>query len=224
MILILTPHAELTAEMLIKEGEFGSYLTSGLFAIFAMLLAAGVSSDKIAQDLRNRSFILYFSRPISFVSYISAKIMGAFTVMAFFCIVPPLVIGSLIMATQTGPYYSGGFEVLFRTLLAGSVASFIFLPFGIFLSSITKSKAYAGIGSFMSFFVMTLIGELFSDLSYHWKLVNPVNILAYIFDWIYGFGLPEYVSHIYMIMVLIIMVFLPLFGATVNIKIKGVSM
>ncbi|KXB05968.1 hypothetical protein AKJ53_01650, partial [candidate division MSBL1 archaeon SCGC-AAA382F02] len=60
----LTPHSMLTPEMMIAQGmgleEEGGYLT-GLFLLFTLLLAAVVCSDLVSQDLKDNSFILYFS-------------------------------------------------------------------------------------------------------------------------------------------------------------------
>ncbi len=191
VVLVMTPHARLTAWMLVGEGFFGwSYLTSGLFSIFIFLLSAGVTSNLISQDMRNRSFVIYFSRPIGVTEYIIGKFGGAFLVMAAFCLLPTIVVGLMIMATQTGPQYGEGFGVLLLTIIAGSFASIFFLPYGMMLSSLTKRKAYAGIGTFMSLFSLTIIGEFFAGFSPHWKLVNPMNILHYSFELIYGFGLP----------------------------------
>ncbi len=191
VVLVMTPHSKLTKWMLVGEGLFGwTYLTSGLFSIFIFLLTAGVTSNLISQDLRNRSFVVYFSRPIGVTEYLIGKFGGAFLVMGAFCLLPTIVVCVMIIATQTGNMYLESMRILLLTGVAGTFASMVFLPFGVMLSSLTKRKAYAGIGSFMTLFSLTMIGEFFSGFSPHWKLVNPMNILHYSFEVIYGLGLP----------------------------------
>ncbi|MFO8109508.1 MAG: hypothetical protein R6U17_03155 [Thermoplasmata archaeon] len=191
VFLVMTPHTRLTAWMLVGEGFFGwTYLTSGVFSVFIFLLSAGVTSNLISQDLRNKSFVIYFSRPLGVTEYIIGKLGGAFLVMSTFCTLPTFVVGLMIIATQTGPNYAGGFRVLLLTLIAGFFASVLFLPYGMMLSSLTKRKAYAGIGTFMTLFSLTVVSEFFSNTSANWNLVNPMNVLHYSFELIYGFGLP----------------------------------
>jgi len=191
VVLVMTPHPRLSAWMLIRESLFGwTYLTSGIFAIFTFLLVSGVTSNLISEDLRNRSFVVYFSRPIGITEYLIAKFSGAFSVMSFFCLLPPVVISLMIMATQTSPYYGEGLRVLLMTVVAGIFASMFFIPYGIMLSSLTKRRLYAGIGTFMTLSSLTIVGEFFSTFSPPWKLVNPMNVLHYSFEVIYGYGLP----------------------------------
>ena len=47
--------------------------SGGAFAIFAILLAAVVTSDLIADDMVNSSFVLYFSRAIKVRDYLAGR-------------------------------------------------------------------------------------------------------------------------------------------------------
>ncbi len=135
----------------------GGYLTSGMFIIFAMLLAAIICADIISSDLANASFVLYFSRPVRALDYLLGQFVGLMWVMWVFCLIPPIAYVLVMMGTQTGDAYSGGLKILGLTVLAGLVTAIYFLPYGLMISSFTKSKAYAGIGIFMSFFVLIII-------------------------------------------------------------------
>ncbi len=206
VVLVMTPHTRLTAWMLVGEGFFGwTYLTSGVFSTFIFLLSAGITSNLISQDLRNRSFVIYFSRPLGVTEYLIGKFGGTFVVMSAFCTLPVLVNGIMIMATQTGPDYISSVRILLLTLVAGSFASLLFIPYGMMLSSLTKRKAYAGIGTFMTYFSLTLVGEFFSASDPNWKLLNPMNVLHYSFELIYGLGLPTDISPDLYVLALIIL-------------------
>ncbi len=155
----------------------GGYLTSGIFIIFTMLLAAIICADIISSDLANSSFVLYFSRPVRAMDYLLGKFVGIMSVMWVFCLIPPIAFVLVMLGTQAGDDYSGGLKVLGLTIVAGMVTAIYFLPFGLMISSFTKSKAYAGIGIFMSFFVLLIISGIFSDNSTMWSLISPVELL-----------------------------------------------
>ncbi|MFW6041145.1 MAG: ABC transporter permease [Thermoplasmatota archaeon] len=206
----LQPHERLTANMLIGQGLFGQYLKGAPFAIFSILLASVVSADIIAEDLKNNSFILYFSRPIRPSDYILGKIGAGFTIMSLFCLLPPVIFGVAVILTQTGTDYNTSLEVLGRTVIAGSFTCALYLFYGVMLSSFTKRRAYAGVGTFMSFFVLTLLAELFSGFDSNWLLISPINILHYTYNIIYGFDFPQNLNYNLYLLILFSLILIPL--------------
>ena len=91
------------------------------------------------------------------------------------------------------------------------------------ISSLTKKKTYAGVGIFMSFFVLTTIGSIFATFDQNWSLVSPTNLLFYSYDLIYGFDLPSDLnSNIFGILVVCIL-FLPLVVAYIQVYRKEVG-
>ena len=164
---------------------------SAIIIIFTMLLAAIICADVISADLANSSFVLYFSRPVRAFDYLLGKIIGLTWVMWLFCLIPPAVYVLVMLGTQTGDDYSDGFKILGKTLLVGLVTAFYFLPYGLMISSLTKSKAYAGIGIFMSFFVLLIISGIFSETSDKWSLISPVELLINFYKITYGGSIPD---------------------------------
>lgn len=193
----VAPHAALTSEMMVKrslgESEEG-YLTSGLFIIFSLLFASVVCSDLISRDFQDNSFVLYFSRPIKTEDYLLGKVGGAFTVISLFCLVPLIAFSLAVIATQTGGDYVGSLGVLGDTLIVGVFTTFVFTSLGVMVSSLTKKRSYAGVGTFAIFFVLGLVGGIFSEFSPDWQVINPFNILNYSYNLIYGFDLPSGIS------------------------------
>jgi len=171
--------------------DMGGYLTSGLFVLFAILLAAIICSDVISDDLADSSFVLYFSRPVRTLDYLLGKFVGLLMVMSIFCLVLPLLYVLVMMGTQSGNDYGGGLVILGKTFLVGLLTSVFFLPFGLLMSSLTKRKAYAGIGIFASFFVLMIIGGMFSQFDDQWALVDPGNMLFYTYYGTFGAALPH---------------------------------
>jgi ABC-2 type transport system permease protein len=170
---------------------FSGYLTNGLIIIFTMLLAAIICADIIADDLANSSFVLYFSRPVRAFDYLLGKFVGLMSVMWIFCLIPPIAYVLVMMGTQSGDDFSGGLTILGKTVLAGFITAIYFLPYGLMISSFTKSKAYAGIGIFMSFFVLSIIAELFSESSDKWSLIDPFELLHNFYKILFDGSIPE---------------------------------
>ncbi len=168
----------------------GGYLTSGIFIVFTMLLAAIICAEIISSDLANSSFVLYFSRPVRAMDYLLGKFVGLMGVMWVFCLIPPIAYVLVMLGTQTGDDYSGGLKILGLTILAGMVTAIYFLPFGLMISSMTKSKAYAGIGIFMSFFVLLIVSGIFAENSTMWSLISPVELLFNFYNILFDGTLP----------------------------------
>lgn len=223
IFLSLSPHEELTGEMLVRQGLFGNYLTGGFFATFTILLAAVVSSDTISEDLNDNSFILYFSRPIRPIDYLLGKLGGTFLVMSIFCLLGPVIVSLSIIATQTGSDFISSFKVLGRLLVAGILASELYLSYGVMISSFTEKKAYAGVSTFMSFVVLSIVGGIFSSFNPNWRLISPINILHYSFDLIFGFDLPSDINSSVFWAVLLSMVTMPLLVLYFRIYTKEVG-
>ncbi len=207
----LMPSEELTAEMMLRGGGLmGGYLKGGIFFLFTVLLATVICSGLISQDLKDSSFVLYFSRPLKTKNYLLGKLGGAFSTMLIYCFIPPLLVGVSVIATQTGDVYTGSLEVLGKTALAGLLTSFILLPYTLFLSSLTKRKAYAGIGAFMSIYALTIVSRFFVEFDPNWRLLSPSNLLHFTYDLIYGFGLPDKIDPGLYSVSMLLLIILPL--------------
>jgi ABC-type transport system involved in multi-copper enzyme maturation permease subunit len=157
------------------------------------------------------------------VDYLAGKLGGGFAVMSVFCLLPVIIFGVAIIATQTGSKYLDSLEVLGLAGVAGILTSIFFLGFGTMLSSVTRSRAYAGVGTFVSFFVLSLISELFANIDVNWRLVNPFNLLNYTYGLIFDRGLPaELNPNLYWIIMLVILV-VPLIFAYWRIHSKAIG-
>jgi ABC-type transport system involved in multi-copper enzyme maturation permease subunit len=182
----------------------------GGLVLFSMLLAAIVSSDIISRDLSDNSFV-------------AGKMLGVFGIMAVFCLLPVIIYGVAIIATQSESEYLESFEVLGRATVAGILTSIFFMGLGTMFSSVTKSRTYAGVGTFVSFFVLTLISGMFSTIDVNWRLVNPLDLLQFSYGMIFGNGLPEELSPgLYWAIILSILV-IPLLFAYWRVHRKAVG-
>jgi len=214
----LTAHEELTADMMVgNSGFMGGYLKNGLSIIFILLLVSVVCSDLIAQDFKDRSFVLYFSRPIKTLDYLAGKMGGAIGVTSILTFIPLIVFCLVMIGTQTGDDYGSSLIVLGKTIIAGILTTVFFVSYGIMLSSLTMKKTYAGVGIFMSFFVLTIIGDIFVNFDHNWGLASPTTLLFYSYDMIFGFDLPSDINSNIFGVLLFCILFLPLFVAFVQV-------
>jgi ABC-type transport system involved in multi-copper enzyme maturation permease subunit len=186
--LMLFGHETLDAE------EMNSNFNAAGLALFAMLLAAVITSDLISEDLSNRSFVLYFSRAVKTRDYLIGKAGGAILIMSLLCFLPPVLLAVASILTQSSGDYWSSTKVLGSTVAAGALATVLFVPFGLMISSITRRRSYAAVGTFMSFFVLTIISGLFFDFDSVWSVVSPTGSLSSAVGWMYGQDLPTGIS------------------------------
>ena len=179
----LMPHETLEAGTMATQ-------MSGIF-IFSILLAAMICSDSIAEDLRSNSFVLYFSRAMKTESYLAGKIGGAFMTLGLFSFIPPILMAIVLMGTQSSSSYGASLGILGYTVIASFIATIFIIPLSLLISSLTTRKSYAAIGTFMVFFILTIISAIFREFDSNWKLIDPGTVLSIFYDLLYGFGIPS---------------------------------
>ncbi|OPX59882.1 MAG: ABC-2 family transporter protein [Methanomassiliicoccales archaeon PtaB.Bin215] len=184
----LIPHRELEASVM------RDYMGDGLYFIFEVILVALVCSDLISEDMRSNSFILYVSRAMGVKGYLLGKWTGAMVAVGLFTLLPPLAVAIAITATQSGSDYLGSLAVIGQTLIAGVWSAALLVPAGLAVSSLTKKKTYASVGTFMFFFGMMLVSGIFSGLSPDWSLLNPSEVLYQSHTVLYGLELNDSVN------------------------------
>ncbi len=182
----MIPHETLDARIMSNQ--------MGELFIFSILLAALICSDSISEDLRSNSFVLYFSRAMKAESYLAGKMGGAFLTLSLFSFIPPIIMAIVLMGTQSSSSYGASLGVLAYTILAGFVATIFFLPLSVLISSLTTRKSYAAVGTFMVFFILTIIGTIFFNYDTNWQLLDPGKILSIFYNWLYGFGIPHSIN------------------------------
>jgi ABC-type transport system involved in multi-copper enzyme maturation permease subunit len=188
ILIIISPHESL------EGSDMSSYLGSGTFAIFAILLAAVVTSDLISEDLASNSFVLYFSRSLKIRDYLVGKAAGALLVMGLFCALPPVIVAFISLVTQTGNDYWHSLVVVGETALVGGLVTLFFVPFGLMISSFTRRKSYAAVGTFMSFFVLTIVSTVFLEFDRGWQVISPIDSLSILFKWLFEGEIPNYIN------------------------------
>ncbi len=217
IILSISPHVSLT------EGAMVSEFRSDLFYLFTVILVSMVCSDLISEDMRSRSLTLYMSRALRPENYLIGKALGALAVISIFTLLPPLMMGIAITATQTGGDYLSSLGVLGRTLVASVLATAFLVPLGLMLSSLTNRKTYAAVGTFMVVFVLQIVAGIFQRFDPNWALLGPENVLFYCYDVIFDQALPAGINTVGLSVVLLMILIPPTLLVYDRVRRKGVG-
>jgi len=156
------PDRDMTSQILADpdEGLFGF-----LFMLFALFLAAVAGSRAISEDMAQKSFTVYLSRPIKKLDYIAIKFGSVGAAMCLGTMVPILVAyAGLILFSSVGSEYIiehlwvWGAIVLY-SLLVVIVLTSLSLAF----SSLTVRRFYAAFGLVVSYLISAIISSIMTE-------------------------------------------------------------
>ena len=213
----LRPHDVLEATFMVD------YMQGGLFFIFDIILVSLVCSDLIADDIGSNSIVLYLSRALRPERYLIGKWLGAMSIICLFTLVPPLVLSIAITATQSGPDYVASAAVIGQTFLAGLWTALFLVPIGLMMSSLTNKRTYAGVGTFMFFFVLMTVSLILGQMSNDWTLLSPQNVLNDTYHVLFGLTLPGNVSLVLLGIMVFVLTVPPIALVYYRIMRKGVG-
>ncbi|MGA1793681.1 MAG: ABC transporter permease, partial [Thermoplasmatota archaeon] len=134
--------------------------------LWIVLLTAVCGSGIIANDLRNNTFTLYFSRPITKSDYMVGKFLALSTILSVITLVPALIIFVARMAFINEPfiYILEHLWLLGGMLIASVVAIAIFSSIAMALSSMTNRGIFAGVGIFGSFIFASIVSDVMVEI------------------------------------------------------------
>jgi ABC-type transport system involved in multi-copper enzyme maturation permease subunit len=217
LVLSIAPHQSLTPETMAVQ------MQDALFILFTYILVSMVCSDLVSEDIRSGSLVLYLSRALKAGDYLLGKAAGAFAVISIYTLFMPVVLAFAVTLTQTGSDYVSSLVVVGQTVVAGLWTTVFLLPIGLLVSTLTKRKTYAAVGIFMTFFVLQIIGGIFSMFDPVWVLVSPGGVLSNSYLVLYGQALPSHVDPSLLLLSALVMTVPPLLLTHYRIKRKGVG-
>jgi ABC-2 type transport system permease protein len=163
--------------------------------LWIVLLTAVAGSSLISRDLKNNTFTLYFSRPLTWVDYAIGKFMALATALSLITIVPTVLIFSTKMAFLDEPFI---FVIEKLPILGGMVLSYLiaivfFSSVAMALSSMTKRGVFAGVGIFAYLVMAPIISDLLVEIfdNDHLKLLNVNLVLKSLFIPFFGLKYSE---------------------------------
>lgn len=199
------------------------YMQDGVFLIFNIILVSLICADLVSEDMRSNSIVLYLSRALQPDRYLLGKWLGAVVTLSLFTLVPPLAVSIAVTATQGGGDYLASLGVIGRTALAGSFAALFLVPVGMMMSALTSKRTYAGVGTFMLFFILVIVSMVLSGFSADWEMLSPINVLSDSYDVLYGITLSSDVNTVLMALVIVVLTVPPMWFVYQRIVRKGVG-
>jgi len=174
-----------------------------IFIWFSLFLAAVVGSKAISTDLAEKSYTLYFSRPIKKFDYISIKYGSVAATMCMVTLVPVLVTyGGLILLSNVDTDYIVNHLWVWGAIIAHSmIITLLFASLAIAFSSLTARKFYAAFGLVIVYFLSAIISAIIVDdfhedrgtmVSLHTSLeivgtrIFRVSDITYDYNWEYN--------------------------------------
>ena len=164
-------------------------------AVLLALVVGLVAPPLIAQDVRSRAFLLYFSRPITRLEYIVGKLAVVWGYVLMITTVPALalyVLGVLLSPELAVVGYT--WDLPLRILVASAVLIVPTTTMALAFSAATGESRYAGAGWFavwavgyVSYYLLraNLPGEFGND---NWTIVSLYHVLGKVQTWVFGLG------------------------------------
>lgn len=193
-------------EVGVPAGTYVSYfLQAQALSLAVLLMASGCGV--ISEDIRYRTFQLYFSKPISRLEYGLGKLGGLLMLGSLVTVVPAVLVGALRATFFTqSPYFK---EVLVQTAAAIGLSAFITVVLCAIvagLSSLTRRTGYvvlAWIGVLLVPLILrgiVAIATESSDVARLWDITGNFLVLS---DWLlveeFAFAGPHWIAPIVLI-------------------------
>ena len=144
---------------------------------FVTLMAATVGAGLIADDLDSMALTLYLSRPLTAADYLTAKAAILATLTSMIAVLP-LVITPLLAALLGLVPWDIALEAVGIGIVLGLLFTGFFTALALFLSSLTRRRAYAAAAVFAIVFGLTVPAQLLAGPG---SVNNPA--LLYVSPW-----------------------------------------
>ena len=144
---------------------------------FVTLMAAAVGAGLIADDVDSMALTLYLSRPLTAADYLTAKAAILATLTALIAILPLVI--TPILATLLGLFpWDIALKAVGISILLGLLFTAFFTALTLFLSSLTRRRAYAAAAVFAIIFGLLATATILSQAG---SLNEPA--LLYLSPW-----------------------------------------
>jgi len=153
------PKKDMTATVLASPNNG---IMSFWFLLFALLLAAFVGSKAIANDMSEKSYTLYFARPITKLDYIAMKFGTVGMTMLMATLIPMTIvyIGLVALSSVGTDYILSHVWVWGALFLYNIIIIIVLTSLALAFSALTSRRFYAAFGLVVTFFMTTLLGNI----------------------------------------------------------------
>jgi ABC-2 type transport system permease protein len=123
-----------------------------------LLFVALVAPDVICPDRRQHVLPLMFSRPMTGVDYVLAKVGAIATIVFAFSFIPQVIlfVGNMLVSDRALDYFTGHLEVLWKVPIAVVLLAVYYAVIGVAIAALTDRRIVAG-ASIIGLFLVTSI-------------------------------------------------------------------
>jgi ABC-2 type transport system permease protein len=175
--------------------SYDNYLW-GIGALFIIFVAAQ-APELVVNDMRHRVLPLYFSRPISRLDYVVAK-LGALTAGLLALTLLPVIVlfgGRILAAEDVVGAIGEEVGALPGIVGSGVIHALVLASLGLAISSLAARRAYAAGAVLGVFLVGGVVGAIFAEagggLADASPFLNPLSILDGAREWLFGGSVAE---------------------------------
>jgi ABC-2 type transport system permease protein len=148
-----------------------------------LLFVALVAPDVVCPDRRQRVLPLMFSRPLTGVDYVLAKVAAIASILFAFSFLPQVVlfVGNMFVSDSALDYFTGHLDVLWQVPIAVLLLAVYYAVIGVAIASLTDRRIVAGAAVIGLFLVTSIssgiiVGEDFERSG--GSLAALINVLA----------------------------------------------
>lgn len=192
------PAIVITAIISFFPGETGLGYGSlyGFINFVILIFAASVAPEMLCDDRRENVLPLYFSRPMSRLDYLMAKILAMALLMATLVFGPALMLfaGRALTAGNPASWFINNLDEVLRIFVYGSLLSAFYAAIGLMIATFTTRKGIAAaimiVGILMvTAFVNGLYFALDDSAADLLVYLSPMDVISATRSWVFGTAL-----------------------------------
>lgn len=137
----------------------------GVLEFVILIYAAALAPEMLCDDRRERTLQLYFSRPLTRLDYLMAKVTAMGLLMSTIIFGPPLLLFLGLMLTDTSPlsYLADNVSDLFKIGAFGMLVSAYFAALSLTVATFTTRKGIAAAIVIIGYVMLTAIANSFYE-------------------------------------------------------------
>ena len=189
-----------------------------------LFMVGSIAPALVAQDIRTRAFLLYFSRPVGRLEYVIGKLLVPVAFILMVTLVPAIALYffAIMMSPDLSVIWST-WDIPLRIMAASVVLVVPVASIAVMLSSLTQESRFAnfawfavwamGHGAWIAILFSVAVGKGImnpfdpavtnNSISQRWSWLSLYNNLGDVQSWVFGF---EDFSQIYMSAIVLIVV------------------
>ncbi len=165
----------------------------GFLEFIILIYAASVAPEMLCDDRRENVLPLYFSRPITRMDYLVAKISAMAILMATIVFGPALMLfaGRALTADSPASWLVRNFDEVLRIFAFGTLISALYAGIGLVIATFTTRKGIAAASMIVGLIIITgIVHGLHEAIDASWSrflvFLSPFDIITGTRAWVFG--------------------------------------